>query len=69
MGETVISFEEKDNIDRTLLSFMIFLSYPGFRKPGKLQDLMDNMVQVQTIQFMVFRWTIWFIRTTQVGTS
>ena len=47
---------------------MIFSLYPNFRKPGKWQDLMDVMVQVQTIQFTVFRWTIWFIRTLQVGT-
>ena len=25
----------KDNMDRTVLSLMIFLPYPGFRKPGK----------------------------------
>ena len=25
----------KDNLDQTVLSIMIFLSYPGYRKPGK----------------------------------
>ena len=28
-------------MDQTELSFMIFLSYPSFRKPGKQQDLRD----------------------------
>ena len=25
----------KDNMDQIVLSFMIFLLYPGYRKPGK----------------------------------
>ena len=29
----------KDNMDQTVLSFMIFLSYPHYRKLGKEQDL------------------------------
>ena len=29
----------KDNMDQTVLSFMIFLSYPRYRKLGKEQDL------------------------------
>ena len=41
MGQTVMSFEdwwkccEKDNMDQVVLSFIIFLSYPGYKKPGK----------------------------------
>ena len=34
----------KNNMDQTLLSFIIFLSYSGYRKPGKQRDLKDAMV-------------------------
>ena len=55
-------------MDRTVLSFMTFLPYPSFRKPGKQRELRDVMIQARTIRFTVFKQTICFIRTIRVGT-
>ena len=55
-------------MDQTILLFMTFLLYPGFRKPGKQRELRDVMIQAWTIQFSVFKWTIQFTRTIRVET-
>ena len=39
----------------------------GFRKSGKCWIFKDVMVQLRTIRFTVFKWTIWFIRTIRFG--
>ena len=40
----------------------------GFRKSGECWILKDVMVQLRTIRFTVFRWTIQFVGTIRVGT-
>ena len=54
-------------MDQTVLSFIIFLSFPGLesrveRFKGRYGSSVDDA------GFTVFKWTIWLIRTIQVGT-
>ena len=55
-------------MDQTLLSFVIFLPYPGLGKLSKPRHLTDIMAQALTLQLTVFKQTIQFNRAIRVGT-
>ena len=64
----LIKFFWKGSMSQTMKSFVIFLLHSCFRNSGELWILSDNVGQVQTTWFTLFRWTIWFSRVIWFGT-
>ena len=54
----------KDNMDQAPLSFVIFLPYPSLENQGAR---FNGCYGSSVIRFSVFKGTIWFMRTIQVG--
>ena len=80
-GYEIIKSFERYNAVRTRFTFDFFLKgrygsnhivlspHPGFWKSGECRILKDVMVQLGTIWFTVFNWTLRFNRTIRVGTT
>ena len=55
------------NMDRTVLSFMIFLPYPGLEsRVARFKGRCGS--SAEDTGFTMFKWIIWFLREIWVGT-